>query len=197
MLNKMKTKQSDRHIRSCTNPSVSFSPLWILNIAAALLDFSHEWERNKLKSKELLPMQECFEGPVSFLCYFCSVREFAAAASSHDGPLLFGCWETGYALVAGHPMGQKFHLWNFRNPSAGIVCVYCSVFPSHDFITTLGMFISAVVFSFITIPSFCYFVEIWQFQCLLGLFSRLLVVDAATMHTAISVRVFIVFSHSI
>lgn len=57
-------------------------------------------------------------------------------------------------------MGQKFHLWNFRNPSAGIVCVYCSVFPSHDFITTLGMFISAVVFSFITIPSFCYFVDL-------------------------------------
>lgn len=39
-------------------------------------------------------------------------------------------------------------------------CVYCSVFPSHDFITTLGMFISAVVFSFITIPSFCYFVDL-------------------------------------
>lgn len=51
MLNKMKTKQSDRHIRSCTNPSVSFSPLWISNIAAALLDFFHEWERKQIEVK--------------------------------------------------------------------------------------------------------------------------------------------------
>lgn len=51
LLNKMKTKQGDGCIRSCTNPSVSFSPLWVLMIAAALLEFSHQWEREQTEVK--------------------------------------------------------------------------------------------------------------------------------------------------